>query len=339
MVEAEPVVRRPRPGDPRSRSGRGPTRRSSGKPSPAPKQSATRNQTTAGKRSPTRKRTPTLKQTKGRSARASRKVEVESSSDAQARAPGVAGYLVRPSTDGPRVRLGILWFILAVGSVVAGRWALLALWGLVAATAAWQLARVWLDATGRVGAPSFSAQLAAVAAAVLVSAASIGTSLAGLALIVVPLAIVGATMLSGRKPAAAGAAVIAAVLSSVPAMSVVLVARAETWAALFLVFAVSFYDAGYFIGAAESSSRLEGPVTGGIGLLAVTFTASAFEAQPFDRATAWIAGAMILFACPLGQMLTSAELPRRDADVPAMRRLDAYVVSAPLMLGAVWALS
>lgn len=173
----------------------------------------------------------------------------------------------------------------------------------------------------------------------IVAAASIGTSLAGLALILVPLTITGAAMAAGRKPAGAGAAVIATVLSSVPAMSVVLVARAETWAALFLVFAVSFYDAGYFIGAAESSSRIEGPVTGGIGLLAVTFTASAFEAQPFDRMTAWMAGVMILFACPLGQMLTSAELPRPDVEVPAMRRLDAYVVSAPLMLGAVWALS
>jgi len=146
-------------------------------------------------------------------------------------------------------------------------------------------------------------------------------------------------MVSGRKPAAAGAAAIGAVLASVPAMSVILVARAETWAALFLVVAVSFYDAGYFIGAAESSSRLEGPVTGGIGLLAVTFSASAFEVEPFDRATAWLAGVTILLACPLGQMLTSAELPRADADVPAMRRLDAYVVAAPLMLGAVWALA
>jgi hypothetical protein len=122
-------------------------------------------------------------------------------------------------------------------------------------------------------------------------------------------------------------------------MSVILVARAEPWSAMFLIVAVSFYDAGYFIGAAESSSRLEGPVTGGIGLLAVTFAASAFEAQPFDRATAWMAGVMILLACPLGQMLTSAELPRPGMDVPAMRRLDAYLVAAPLMLGAVWAIS
>jgi hypothetical protein len=74
-------------------------------------------------------------------------------------------------------------------------------------------------------------------------------------------------------------------------------------------------------------------------LLAVTFAASAFEAQPFDRATAWMAGVMILLACPLGQMLTSAELPRPGMDVPAMRRLDAYLVAAPLMLGAVWAIS
>lgn len=104
--------------------------------------------------------------------------------------------------------------------------------------------------------------------------------------------------------------------------------------------AVSFYDAGYFIGAAESSSRVEGPATGGIGLLAVTFTASAFEAAPFDRVTAWVAGVVMLAACPLGQMLTSAELPTAGAadGVGAMRRLDSYLVAAPLMLAAVWIL-
>jgi hypothetical protein len=215
----------------------------------------------------------------------------------------------------------------------------MALWSSVAAVAAWQVSRAWADSPRAVNLPSWTPHLSAGAAVLLTATATLGTSLAGITLIVVPVAIVGVVMASGRKPAAAGAAAIGTVLASIPAMSVILVARAEPWSAMFLIFAVSFYDAGYFIGAAESSSRLEGPVTGGIGLLAVTFTASAVEAQPFDRATAWMAGVMILLACPLGQMLTSVELPRADSDVPAMRRLDAYLVAAPLMLGAVWVVS
>jgi hypothetical protein len=48
---------------------------------------------------------------------------------------------------------------------------------------------------------------------------------------------------------------------------------------------------------------------------------------------------VLLLACPLGQMLVSAELPEPGSRVPAMRRLDSYLVAAPLMLAAVWALS
>ncbi|MCZ7628169.1 MAG: hypothetical protein M5U19_03330 [Microthrixaceae bacterium] len=243
---------------------------------------------------------------------------------------------MRPSTAGPKVRLGIVWFIAAAASVIIGRWAVMTLWSAVAAVAAWQVSRVWMSVPKAKDTPAWVPHLSAGAALLLTVTAALGTSLAGIALILVPLTIVGTVMASGRRPAAAGAAVIATVLASVPAMSVILVARMEPWSAMFLVFAISFYDAGYFIGAAESSSRLEGPITGGIGLLAVTFAASAVEAQPFDRATAWVAGVMILLACPLGQMLTSAELPRADAEVPAMRRLDAYLVAGPLMLAAVW---
>ncbi len=219
-----------------------------------------------------------------------------------------------------------------------GRWAVMALWAAAAAAAAWQMSTAWVQSDRAFNLPPWTPHLAAGGAVVLCASAGVGTSLAGLALIVVPILVVGVVMVSGRKPAAAGAAVIGMVLASIPALSVILIARYETWAAIFLVVAVSFYDAGYFIGAAESSSRLEGPVTGAIGLLAVTFAASAFEAAPFDRATAWVAGVMILLACPLGQMLTAVELPRLDSEVPAMKRLDAYLVAAPLMLAAVWAM-
>ncbi|MFG0258707.1 MAG: hypothetical protein ACF8LK_00020, partial [Phycisphaerales bacterium JB041] len=251
---------------------------------------------------------------------------------------GLASYLVRPDTNGPKVRLGVLWFLAAIAALVLGRWAVLVLWGGLAVLAAFQTTRAWSEVPRARDLPGWAPTGAAIAAGVCVGAAGLGTSLGGAALIVVPLVLVAAVMLSGRKPAAAGAAVIGAVLAALPAMSVVLVARSEFWAALFLVAAVSFYDAGFFIGAAESSSRLEGPVTGAIGLLAVTFAASAFEAQPFDRATAWVAGAVLLLACPLGQMLTSAELPSPGADVPAMRRLDSYLVAGPLMIAAVWVL-
>jgi hypothetical protein len=220
-----------------------------------------------------------------------------------------------------------------------GRWVFLGLWGTLAAFAAWQVDRSWAEQPGAAAMPTWAPVAAAVGAGACVSAASVGTALGGIALIVVPIVLVVAVTAVGRKPADASGAVIGLVLASVPTMAVVLVERDGWQPALFLIAAVSFYDAGYFIGAAESSSRLEGPVTGAIGLLAVTFAASAFETAPFDRVTAWVAGAVLVLACPLGQMLVSAELPDPGSRVPAMRRLDSYLVAAPLMLAAVWVLS
>lgn len=232
----------------------------------------------------------------------------------------------------------MLWFLVAVGSLVMGRWGVLVVWGGLSGLAAWQVTAAWAEVPRAHGLPPWGRAASAVTAVICTAAAGVGTGLGGVALVVAPIALIVVVSLSGPKPAVAGAAVIGVVLAAVPTMSVVLVARHEQWAALFLVVAVSFYDAGYFIGAADSSSRLEGPVTGVIGLLAVTFAASAFEAPPFDRTTAWMAGAVLMLACPLGQMLVTAELPEPTSKVPAMRRLDSYLVSGPLMLAAVWAL-
>jgi hypothetical protein len=255
------------------------------------------------------------------------------------REKGLGQFLVRPDIDGPKVRVGILWFLVAVAAVVFGRWATTAVWTVLAGFAAAQTTKVWLQVPRTAGAPGWSPGLAGAGAAAMVVAAGVGTASAGVALLCVPLLVVLIHMASGHKPAVAGAALIGTVLSAVPAMAVVLVVRTELWSGLFLVVAVSFYDAGYFVSAAESTSRIEGPLTGVIGVLAVTFGASAIEAAPFDRITAWLAGAVLAVACPLGQMVVSAYLPSRDARAPAMRRLDAYLFAAPLMLVAMWSLT
>jgi hypothetical protein len=254
------------------------------------------------------------------------------------REKGLGRYLVRPDIDGPRIRVGVLWFFVLLAAAVLGRWATTAVWTALAAAAALQTTKVWLQVPRAAGAPGWSPVVSAVGAAAMVAVSGIGTGAAGLVLLCVPLLVVLIHMASGHKPAVAGAALIGTVLAAVPAMAVVLVVRAELWAGLFLVVAVSMYDAGYFVSAAESSSRIEGPITGAIGVLAVTFGASAIEAAPFDHVTAWPAGVVLAVACPLGQMVVSTYLPERDAKVPAMRRMDAYLFSAPLMLVAVWIL-
>ena len=254
------------------------------------------------------------------------------------REKGLGQFLVRPDTDGPRIRIGVLWFLVATAGVLFGRWATAGLWAIMAAAAAWQTTKVWLQVPRTVGAPGWSPMVSAVGAGLIVAAAGVGTSATGLALACIPVLVVLIHMASGHKAAVAGAALIGVVLAAAEAAAVVLVVRAELWSGLFLVFAISLYDAGYFVAAAESSSRIEGPITGIIGVLAVSFAASAIEAAPFDRVTAWIAGGLVAIACPLGQMIVSAYLPSRDVRAGAMRRLDAYLVAAPLMLAAIWSL-
>jgi hypothetical protein len=185
---------------------------------------------------------------------------------------------------------------------------------------------------------------AVVLAVLTPAAAALGTGFAGavLLLVAVVLAIValaGRAGAAGLTSGAAAALAIAVVLPTVPAAAVVLVVGSHLWAGLFLVAAVSLYDAGCYIGGAESSSLVEGPVTGIIGVLAVTFTMAMFQAPPFDAASAAAVGAVCALACPVGQWVTSAFLPAVDSPCRAVRRLDTYLLSAPVFLVATWTLA
>lgn len=258
----------------------------------------------------------------------------------------MARLAVRPSSSGPKVRLGILWFILALAAVTAGRWWTAILWGVVAAMACRELLSAWWSEPDRNGDPIDAPPLGVAAIAVgltlaVPAAAALGTGFGGgvLLLVVVALGVVlvaarsGSIAMDDRQAAALAVAVL---LPAVPAAAVVLVVASHLWAGLFLVAVVSLYDAGCFVGGSDSSSLLEGPVTGIIGVLAVTFTMAMFQPPPFDTATAAVVGALCVFACPAGQWVASAFLPSVDAPCRAVRRLDTYLLTAPLFLGACW---
>lgn len=176
------------------------------------------------------------------------------------------------------------------------------------------------------------------------AAAALGTGFAGAVLLLVTLAVAAVAIASrvgslGLTPAHASTLAIAVLLPAVPAASVVIAVAGHLWAGLFLVLAVSLYDAGCFIGGADSSSLLEGPVTGIVGVLAVTFTMGMFQAPPFDATSAAIVGVACAVACPVGQWVASAFLPTVDAPARALRRLDTYIVAAPVFVCAGWILT
>jgi hypothetical protein len=254
----------------------------------------------------------------------------------------VSALVVSPDTEGPRVRTGVLWFFLALAAATSGRSWTAALWAIVAGVAGYQIVTVWQTAAHAASGDDApigggAARLTAAAlAACLPVAASYGTGTAGALLIVAPVIAVGVHALLGERPAQAAPTVIGIVLPALAAVSVVLAVRVDLWSGLFLILAVSLYDAGSFLLGADASGRWEGPVAGMIGALAVTFTMATFQPPPFDRATAWIAGVTLALCCPLGQWLASAFLPSPDARATAVRRIDAYLVAGPAFVAVAW---
>jgi hypothetical protein len=85
-----------------------------------------------------------------------------------------------------------------------------------------------------------------------------------------------------------------------------------------------------------STTVVEGPAAGCIGVLVATFAVSVVRPDLFggDAKQVWAMGVLTALACPLGQLTASAVLPSGGAFAPALRRLDSYLVVAP-----VWALA
>ena len=259
----------------------------------------------------------------------------------------LAALLVPPDTRGPRVRVGVLWFLLVLAAATSGRQWTAALWALVSALAGYQTVAVWQQAaTEQASDPELRPDplasgglfrlVAAFFAGLLPIAAAYGTGTAGVALIAAPLLVVLLHLALGQRIGDAGPSVIAIVLPALAAISVVVAVRANLWAGLFLILAVSLYDAGAFLLGAEATGRWEGPVAGMIGALGVTFTMATFQSPPFDRTGAWIAGLVIAVCCPIGQWLASEFLPSAEARALALRRIDAYLVAGPAFVLVIW---
>lgn len=246
--------------------------------------------------------------------------------------------LVTPDIEGPKIRLGILWFLCSTAVVFAGHWPVAIWWAGTAALAAVQTLRVW-EPPGTKKSDPVRLIAAGLVAALVPLIAGWSAQFAGLALIVGALALPVVELARGRRPAASGAAAISALLPAIAAVAVVLVTQVNLLTGLFLILAVSFFDAGFFVMGSEASHRWEGLAGGVVGVLAVTFAVAAFRPPPFGTASAWIAGAVIAAACPIGQWTVTLFLPSPTTRAPALRRIDSYLLAAPLLLAFVWVLS
>ena len=231
--------------------------------------------------------------------------------------------------NGPRVRLGILWFFLTIAALVTGVAAVAALYGATAGAAALQTARAWRLEKKRPH--RLTAGLGAVA---LVAAAAIDTALLGVALLGMAAAAVLVARLRRRRRSVpledAGFTLQCGLFVGLAAASVVLTYRFELGAAISLIVLVAAYETGDYLIGSGAGNSFEGPVGGLAAVLVVTFTIALLRVPPFEASDAWVFGGLTAVLAPMGQLAGSLILPSAAAKAPALRRLDSLLLLAPL---------
>jgi hypothetical protein len=237
-------------------------------------------------------------------------------------------------TEGPHVRLGVLWFATALGALVAGPAPAAVVYGITAAAAAAQMARAWHTAP-----PRPSDLMAGSGAGLVVLGACFGAGGAGLGILgAVALAFVGAAG-DHRSPnpriAVIGWTLQCALGPGIAAMSMVLLARYDQGSAIGLLLLVSAYEAGDYLIGSGSPNPFEGPGAGAAGIVVITFILSTLPISALSFGQAWVLGGLVALLAPAGQLLASALLPSADAPAGGLRRLDSLLLAAPVWAWAV----
>lgn len=238
--------------------------------------------------------------------------------------------------NGPRVRLGVGWFLLAMAALVGGRYAVAALFSATAAFAALQTAREWRKSRARPHRP-----LAGAGALAIGLAGAVSTSLVG----VVILGFAGASLFVAFSAAAAskrranpiddaGFTIRCGLFAGFAAACMGITARYSLTAAVGLVLIVAAYEIGDYLVGSGARNPFEGPVAGATAIVVVTFAITAVGLKPFVFPGSFALAALAATLCPAGQVMASVILPKVDAPVSALRRIDSLLLLAP-----VWALA
>lgn len=233
--------------------------------------------------------------------------------------------------NGPRVRLGVGWFVLTLVALGGGRWTVAALYAATAAFAAMQTAREWRKNGARPHRP-----LAGVGALVIGVAGAVSTPLVG----VVILGFVGAALFVAFSAAAAtrkrsnplndaAFTIRCGLFAGFAASCVAITARFSLTAVVGLVFIVAAYEIGDYLIGSGARNPFEGPVAGATAIVVMTFAITAIGLKPFVFPGSFALAALAAALCPAGQVLASAILPKVDASASALRRVDSLLLLAP----------
>jgi len=268
---------------------------------------------------------PARKPTRAERAEARRREQVR-----KLRARSGNRYLVHYDIDGPRVRLGLAWFVGAIAALALGTITTALYFGVAFAAAASHALRTWRAR----GAP-VDPRVALVATALAVASAALHPRALGVAVLLLA---VGAVALAMRDAeggitgaiAHAGLLLQTALPATVAGGCFVLLADLELWAAVSLVLLVSAYETGDFLIGSGSMNAFEGPLAGGVAVVVVTLVIAALGFPPFEVGEAFAFGLLVAPGAFAGQLLASVMMPHARALAPALRRVDSLLLTAPL---------
>ena len=252
---------------------------------------------------------------------------------AKMRAKSGNRWRVHYDIEGPRVRLGLLWFVGAMVALALGTVGVALYFGLAFAAAAAHTARTW-----RARGLPVEPRVALVGVVVVVAAAALGPQAMGIALLVVTAGtVIWATVGPSPSGPMAGTGIIlqAALPTAVAGGCLVLLADREVWAVIALVLLASAYETGDFLIGSGSANAVEGPVAGAAAVLVMALVVAAAGVPPFGVADAMVLGVVVAPLAFLGQLLASAMLPHSRAFAPALRRVDSLLLAAPIWYVAV----
>jgi CDP-diglyceride synthetase len=237
-------------------------------------------------------------------------------------------YAVVYDIEGPKVRVGVLWFLVAAAALAIGPLPTAVAYGVVAAVAARQTAQAWrrrrlrpnlVVAAGMAGATTLGACLGAG-----------GSGLAVLGGVIAALVVATGDVKSPHHVLAdAGWTIQCALFPGLAAMSMVLLARLDQGSAIALLLLVSAYETGDYLVGSGASNPYEGPAAGLAAIVVVTFIVSTLPISTLSFGEAWLFGGMVGLLAPLGQLFASALLPDAGAPASALRRLDSLLLAGP----------
>lgn len=266
-------------------------------------------------------------------------------------------YAVVHHPEGPRIRFGVGWVALLGLGLLAGSFAVALLFAVAAAAAGLQLSGAWRRAGAQV-----NPAVAGAGAGVLPLAAWWNNRAVGAAVLLLVAVAVGlgpdpAALLARRRGAgnsgddgepgpgpvsvpdrltAAGVTLRCAFFVGLALAAAVQIQRVTTTALLFVVVALSVYDAGHFLCGVDARNRVVGPVAGAVGVLVWTAAMWKYEPEPLDGLETVLFGLLLAVLAPMGELFGSWLAPRAGAPAPALRRIDSWLLATPAFLVGLW---